>query len=257
MPILRSQKALILGAFLFCPTPLWASETDCPPDRIDGTFQVAKVHDGDTVRLRSGDKVRFIGINSPEIGRDGAPSQPFAQKARRFLEATLRANRNIVNLRLGNERRDHYGRLLAHPYLADNRSIAALMLTEGLAAQITIPPNIFNADCYVRAEGSARERNNGIWSHKSTWGRQAASLKPHHRGFQIVYGRVHHLKSSRGRVFFKLDNTLDVEIGKQDLRYFNPEQLRQLEGASVRIRGWISKRNNTLRLRHPNSLTVE
>ena len=41
--------------------------------------------DGDTLALEDGRSVRLLGINTPETGRDGEPSEPFAEDARALL----------------------------------------------------------------------------------------------------------------------------------------------------------------------------
>ena len=55
---------------------------DCPADRIDEYVEVADVHDGDTVRLVDGRKLRLIGFNTPELARDESPAEPLATEAR-------------------------------------------------------------------------------------------------------------------------------------------------------------------------------
>jgi len=58
--------------FLFCFTSLLAisntvwAEPACPADSFDETTTVRYIHDGDTLHLKDGRKVRLIGINTPE-----------------------------------------------------------------------------------------------------------------------------------------------------------------------------------------------
>ena len=57
---------------------------------------VAKVVDGDTLRLVDGRSVRLIGINTPELGRDGRKAEPFAVAAQRRLRALVEASNGRV-----------------------------------------------------------------------------------------------------------------------------------------------------------------
>lgn len=73
-------------------------------------YQVSKVIDGDTIELSNGERVRYIGINTPEF-RNGIPD-PYAQEA-------YEANKKLVEgkevrLELDVQERDKYGRILAY-----------------------------------------------------------------------------------------------------------------------------------------------
>ena len=85
-----------MGAFLgdlafarpgFCPLP-------GKPEQV----RVRQVVDGDTVRLVDGRSVRLIGINTPEIGRKGRSSEPYAEAAKRRLQALVKASDGRVGL---------------------------------------------------------------------------------------------------------------------------------------------------------------
>ncbi|PSQ90779.1 MAG: hypothetical protein BRD57_05985 [Proteobacteria bacterium SW_6_67_9] len=132
----RSQAPLV-GAFLFVWAVPAASGITCPADRIDRRAAVDAIYDGDTVRLRDGTDVRLIGVDTPEIGRDGAPDEPHARDARRVLRQLTRNADRRLHLRLDADRRDDYGRLLAHAaqYLAPS----LLRPRRGRGAQRTAP----------------------------------------------------------------------------------------------------------------------
>jgi len=219
----------------------------------------AHVVDGDTVRLRNGDKVRFIGINTPEIGRDGKPSEPFAHKAKNRLEQLLKNQDYRLNLRIGNEPRDRYKRRLAHVYLADNRSIGAILLREGLAVRVTIPPNVRDFRCYQKAELAARKANRGIWSLAQSGGKDVADLAPDTRGFHILRGRVGGIREDRGNLYLSLQDRVSLRVDKHDRHYFPPNFFHGLKGVHIRVRGWITARSGQLRmrLRHPAEIEVE
>jgi micrococcal nuclease len=93
---------------------------------------VSEVVDGDTIIIKSGDKVRYIGIDTPEFGN------PL------FFEAKERNNTLVKGKKVRldicpEERRDHYGRLLAFVYV-DNAMVNSILLKEGLANVLIIPP---------------------------------------------------------------------------------------------------------------------
>ena len=250
------MSAFFVAALLSLPA---LANIDCPPDRIDASHQVAQVIDGDTVRLRNGDKLRFIGINTPEIGRDGKASEPFAHRAKDRLTQLLKSQNYTLNLRIGNEPRDRYKRLLAHAYLADNRSINAILLREGLAARVTIPPNVRDFRCYRKAEWQARKVYRGIWSLPQSSVENVAGLAANTRGFRILSGRVTAVRENRGILYLSLQNHLRLRVDKRDRHYFAPSFLQNLTGVRIRIRGWITARNGQLRmrLRHPAEIEVE
>jgi endonuclease YncB( thermonuclease family) len=250
------MSAFFVAALLCLPA---LANIDCPPDRIDASHQVSQVIDGDTVRLRNGDKLRFIGINTPEIGRDGKASEPFAHKAKARLTQLLKSQNYTLNLRIGNEPRDRYKRLLAHVYLADNRSINAILLREGLAVRVTIPPNVRDFRCYQKAEWQARKTQRGFWSLAISSGENVTELAANTRGFRILSGRLTAIRENRGELYLSLQNRVSLRVDKRDRHYFAPSFPQNLKGQRIRVRGWISARDGQLRmrLRHPAEIEVE
>src|SRR3546814_12589758 len=91
--------------------------------------------------LVDGRSVRLIGINTPELGRDGRKAEPFALAARRRLQALVQASDGRVGLVLGQERHDRYGRTLAHAYDAQGRNLEAVLLADGLGFMVAVAPN--------------------------------------------------------------------------------------------------------------------
>ena len=113
----------------------------CDLDHIDQKANVTWVYDGDTVKLSGGEKVRLIGINTPERGRDGAPDEPYSKQAKQMLERLLATQGNNVLLRFDTSQTDRHERLLAHVYLSNRVSVSVYMLSHGLATALTVPPN--------------------------------------------------------------------------------------------------------------------
>ena len=230
----------------------------CEPDRIDASAKVEWVHDGDTVSLDEGQKVRMIGINAPELARNDNPGQPYAKKARRIMRAMLAASDNRVQLRYGKQREDRHGRLLAHVYLPDNSNLSAEMLRRGLAVAITIPPNDWNLECYRQAEAGARVRRLGIWALPEFQNLDSNRLRGGEHGYRIVEGVVESIASSRYSTWLNLRGNLGVHIDHDDALHFRALELTALEGKRIAARGWIYDRRGRLRmrLRHPADLSI-
>jgi micrococcal nuclease len=128
------------------------------------TAQVRRVVDGDTILLTSGERVRLIGVDTPESVKPGTPVQCYARRASAFTHALLDGGQR-VRLVYGAERRDRYGRLLAYVYRArDGLNVGAELLRHGYARTLEIAPNTEHATEYARLESGARRAGKGLWS---------------------------------------------------------------------------------------------
>ena len=145
------------------------------PDPGYNDILVRRVIDGDTVELESRERVRLIGIDTPEMHysqkllRDSRKSKKdieaikaMGRRAYQFTRGLLEGKR--VDLELDVEKRDRYGRLLAYVYLKDGTFVNARIVEEGYASLLTIPPNIKHADLFLRLYRKARAENRGLWS---------------------------------------------------------------------------------------------
>lgn len=134
--------------------------------------RVQEVIDGDTVTVVLGsgrkEKVRFIGVNTPEISGE---VQPYGLEAKAYTERRLQGRR--IYLELDTSERDRYGRLLAYVWLEKPRDISdteirtkmfnAELLREGYAQVMTVPPNVKYAETFKRLENEARNAGKGLW----------------------------------------------------------------------------------------------
>jgi endonuclease YncB( thermonuclease family) len=254
---LPPTRAAILCALLVSPVAAPGDGPTCPADRSDLRVVSAKVFDGDTLALTDGRRVRLLGINTPEIGRDGEPTEPFAREAEELLRRFAGPGTRL-RLRLDKERFDRYGRLLAHVFRDGGDNLQARLLGAGYATTLVVPPNEWSMGCYGAVEASARERRLGIWSLAAYQPVPAATLADTARGFRLVTGRVQRVGESRGNLWLNLSRHMAVRIPKDDLVYFADLDPRQLAGRQVEVRGWIHKRRGELRItvRHPAALTL-
>ena len=234
-----------------------ATEQGCAADRTDERARVETIYDGDTIRLADGRKLRLIGLDAPEMGRNGAASQPYAEQARTRLQALL-ARQQFILLRYDAGRQDRYRRTLAHVYLEDGRSVTALLIEQGLATSLAVPPDLWNHTCYQAAEQRARAARRGIWSLPAYQPVESTALAADSEGFHRIRGRVTRVGESRKSIWLKLEGNVALRIARDDLHYFStaPTQLR---GRTLTVRGWPhtdSRGQRVVRVRHPAALEL-
>ena len=146
------------GGLLALVTALPAWSTPAP---VAGT--VVRVVDGDTIHVRIGarvEKVRYIGVNTPEVHHPTKGEEPGGREAaevnRRLVEG------QAVRLELDVQERDRYGRLLAYVRIGD-LMINAELVRLGYAQVMTIPPNVRYQEVFLKLQREAREAGRGLW----------------------------------------------------------------------------------------------
>lgn len=216
---------------------------------------MAYVYDGDTLELSDGTRVRLVGINTPELGRDGNPDEPFAVQARERLLQMIQESGRRIRLRPAVERQDRYGRLLAHAYSPDGANLQEQLLGVGLALAYIHPPNLGNLGCYREAELRARSSLLGIWR---DWPVAAPGIRRRHKGFVLLRGRVEGVKHSRRSIRVELEDGPSLRIAKEDLENFGALDLDSLPGKSVEVRGWLHRYRGRLgmRIRHSAAFNI-
>ncbi len=128
---------------------------------VENGYPVKWVVDGDTVVLTNGQKVRYIGINAPELEHNGHPAEPFAEEAKRF-NASLVAGK-AVRLEFDKERTDQYERTLAYVFLKDGTLVNAEILASGYAFLLYHPQNRKYDSILLRSQRTAMSAKKGIW----------------------------------------------------------------------------------------------
>lgn len=132
--------------------------------RVNATMLA--VVDGDTIDVNIGghrERVRLIGIDTPETKKPNTPVQCFGPEATKFTksllppDAPLHLERDVVG-------RDDFERVLAYVYLAgDGQFVNLAIIRQGYARPLTIPPNVAHADEFVAAARVAQADNIGLW----------------------------------------------------------------------------------------------
>jgi len=235
----------------------FAKASECPADRIDERVTVRYVVDGDTLGLNDGRKVRMLGINAPETAHHSQLAEPFASQSLRALKRFLK-NSPTISLRFERVRKDRYQRLLAHVFTESGMNVQAFLLQRGLAAQITIPPNTWQAECYATLEKKAISKRLNMWSHPRFMPWEVSDTKPPLQGFYRISGVISTVTHRRSSIWLQLTNQFSLRIMRKDLPYFHPLDINKLKNKRVIAKGWLfpyKKRSNML-VRHFRSLEV-
>ncbi|MEX5667420.1 thermonuclease family protein [Pseudomonas neuropathica] len=233
------KKASLAGAFFVSAIWLSGAQAFCPAPAGLASVTVQRVVDGDTLRLSDGRSVRMIGLNTPELGRQGRSDEPFAVAARQRLQVLVDASGGRVGLRPGKQAKDHYGRTLAHIYSASGANLEAQMLADGLGFQVAVAPNVDLVACQQAAERSARLAGLGLW-------RQSPVLKAEQiqrSGFAVISGRVSKVQRNRGGIWIELKDALVLRVAPNLVGQFDNARLQALKGKQIEARGWIVDRS--------------
>lgn len=159
-PYLASISSIASPSPLF--SPIGSSPVASPT--VNGAainhIKVIRVIDGDTIEVEGGQKVRYIGIDTPETQQPARFPECFGQ------EATIK-NRELVDQKLVRLEKDvseidRYGRLLRYVYI-DDVMINQLLVSDGYAVARSYPPDVKYQEIFVAAEQSARQSKQGLW----------------------------------------------------------------------------------------------
>lgn len=131
------------------------------------TAQVERVVDGDTIAVTlsgAAERVRYIGVDTPETVKPNAPVECFGPAASAFNRQLVRTGERVT-LRFDRELRDRYGRLLAYVYRdRDALFVNARLIGAGAARTLQIAPNTAHAAELARLQAQARAAGRGLWS---------------------------------------------------------------------------------------------
>lgn len=142
--------------------------------RKSPTYKVLRVVDGDTIHIDyngKDEKVRFIGLDTPETKDPRKPIQCFGREA----TAKMTEFAENKNVRLEFDRtqgeRDKYGRILAFVYSEDNKNLAYEMIRQGYGNEYTYNSNPYKyQNEFKEAARKAREENKGLWAENTCAG---------------------------------------------------------------------------------------
>jgi micrococcal nuclease len=240
--VLLSALFVWLNFFLFT----FAYADDCQPQGRLDPVRVERAVDGDTLALTDGRRVRLIGFNSPEKSHQGRPAEPLASAAQTALAHLVVGK--VVYLQLGQEPRDHYGRLLAHAFLSQRGdSVEAAMLREGWGFQVIIAPNNAHAKCFADAESQARTARRGVWANAYYQPIAAANIDGSRLGFVRITGTIESASLTKAALWLSLPGEVVLRIKRDALTSFGwpvspATDAKKWQGKKVLVRGWLTDR---------------
>jgi len=129
--------------------------------------RLERVIDGDTIVVQAGgreERVRYIGMDTPETVKPNTPVQCFGPQAHDLNARLLGAAGTPLTLRFDRELRDRYGRLLAYVYRArDGLFVNERLVSDGAARTLEIAPNTADAERFGALQQAARTAGTGLW----------------------------------------------------------------------------------------------
>lgn len=158
IPLLITFLIFLLVEFFYSPErefindPLPSETSEVP------TVKVVRIVDGDTIEIESGEKVRFIGIDSPEIS---GGIECHGKEAKEYLNNFLEGKE--IKMVKDVSETDRYGRLLRFVYLGDT-FVNKKIVEDGYARVSTFPPDVKFQEIFLEAQESARKAGSGLWS---------------------------------------------------------------------------------------------
>jgi micrococcal nuclease len=123
-----------------------------------GSFNVTRVVDGDTFVIETGEYVRFIGIDSPELNK----KECYSVESTGYLKDRIE-NKQVKLVKDVNNT-DRYKRLLRYVYI-DDEFLNEELVNEGYAKEKAYPPDTKYQDILNDAEIRAKELNFGLWKY--------------------------------------------------------------------------------------------
>ena len=159
---------IVLGGV---PMPSWlggggAGAGDLAPQG-SAQARLERVIDGDTIVAQVDgreERVRYIGIDTPETVKPDTPVQCYGPAAHDRNAQLLGAAGTAIELRFDRELRDRYGRLLAYVYRKrDGLLVNAQLVRDGAARTLEISPNTAHATELQQLQSGAQAAARGLW----------------------------------------------------------------------------------------------
>lgn len=144
----------------------WSSIRNEIKNNDPGLYSVKSVADGDTIIVDmngTSEKVRFIGIDTPEKNHPEFAVQCFALEAEKHLKDMIGSSKVRLEADPQNSNRDIYDRLLRFVYLPDGTFVNGRMVEDGYAFAYTSYSNS-KLDYFKKAEKTAADSKLGLWS---------------------------------------------------------------------------------------------
>jgi len=163
------KRILFLALLLVCNSAIAQTYTTDSELKLSIPFgkeydyskiKVSRVVDGDTLKLENGERVRLIGVDTPETVRPNKPVEYFGKEASAFTKRLCEGK--TVRLEFDQTKRDKYDRLLAYIYLEDGTFVNAEIIKQGYGFAYTKFPFKYMKE-FRKYEREARENKRGLW----------------------------------------------------------------------------------------------
>jgi micrococcal nuclease len=162
------NKPQLKNAAIMAPTPIpTIQSTQTLPD--NKVVKVIKIIDGDTIEIETGQKVRYIGMDTPELHHPTKGVQCYGKEA--SIKNSELVEGKLVRLQKDVSETDRYGRLLRYVFLYDKNAtesgsglfVNKYLVEEGFAVAATFPPDVAFADTFRESQQEAMKNNKGLW----------------------------------------------------------------------------------------------
>lgn len=225
--------------------------------------QVIRIIDGDTVILKDQTRVRLVGIQAPKlpVNRKGRKGWPLGFEAKQMLSDLVLGK--YVTLYFGGQRKDRYGRALAHLFLDSGLWIQGQMLKYGMARVYTFADNRAIVPEMMSYENMARQNNSGIWAMDYYRPKEHEESEKYYNSFQLITGNVRQVAKIRGTYYlnfgedWKKDFTIVIKY--RAARKFLKAGIKPEDyaGKKIEVRGWLKSYNGPMiEATHPEQIMI-
>ena len=173
MKLTRSQQRKLVSAVITLIVILLGGYTLNQPQQetvtvgpVDpGYYRVVNFSDGDTISVDMNgteEKIRMIGVDTPETHHPSKPVQCFGRAASAFTKEFIGTKPVRLEADPLNDNRDRYGRLLRYVYTPDGKMLNRELIAQGYGFAYTSFP-LEKSDEFQKLEDNARDKNLGLW----------------------------------------------------------------------------------------------
>lgn len=169
----KRLRGFLMGIPKIISSPILAAITIfivCAEQTVADTWVTVRwVDDGDTVVLSDDRRVRYIGINAPEIAHGTQKAEPYGNAAKNFNKQLVYKKK--VRLQHGSERIDRHGRHLAYVFLGNRLFVNRELIRQGYAYYLPQKKQMRYAKELLRVQREAMSARRGIWKSRQERGR--------------------------------------------------------------------------------------
>lgn len=212
-------------------------------------YLVNYIIDGDTIELSNGERVRYIGIDTPEIRQKQGSKwiynpMPYAEESKASNKKLVEGK--SVRLEFDVEKKDRYNRWLAYVYIGD-KMVNLELVKQGYAMIYTRPPNVKYVDEFVKAQKDARENKRGLWGDLASQNSKITTneAKENIGKMKIIEAKVVDTYLTEKVLILKFRDNFKAVIFKNNFSLFPKEALRSPEryfkGKTIRVYGIIKE----------------